>query len=215
MQTSEENVRVVVADDHPMFRSGVTRCLQASGHITVVGQADNGRDALELIRNLSPDVAVLDLKMPVLDGAGVCHAVVRDALPTRVLFVSAFADSSVLYRMLQLGAIGYLPKEARRAEIVDAVRACGRGEGVLAPPLTARLAAEIRLRARTEGPALTDRETDVLRLIASGRTVPQMARDLFLAETTIKTHIRRLYDKMEVSDRGSVVAKAMRHKLIE
>ncbi|NBH06087.1 response regulator [Amycolatopsis sp. SID8362] len=215
MQTSDEHVRVVVADDHPMFRSGVTRCLQASGYISVVGQAGDGREALEMIRNLSPDVAVLDLKMPELDGAEVCHAVVRDALPTRVLFVSAYTESSVLYRMLQLGAVGCLPKEARRAEIVDAVRACGRGEGALAPALTARLAGEIRLRARTEGPALTDRETEVLRLIAEGRTVPQMARDLFLAEATIKTHIRRLYDKLEVSDRGAVVAKAMRHKLIE
>src|SRR5262249_52653142 len=114
-------VRVLVADDHPLYREGVVRALTASGLVDVVAEAEGGREALAEIQAQEPDVALLDYKLPDLDGVAVAHAVTRDHLPTRVLLLSAFTDSGLVYKALQAGASGYLPKEARREQIVDAV----------------------------------------------------------------------------------------------
>ena len=121
-------VRVLVADDHPLYREGVVRALVGSGQVEVVAETDDGRAALGEIRTQQPDVALLDYKLPGLDGVAVAHAVTRDGLSTRVLLLSAFADSGLVYQALQTGAAGYLPKEARREEIVDSVLTCARGE---------------------------------------------------------------------------------------
>ena len=123
-----DRVRVVVADDHPLYREGVVRALVASGQVEVVAQAGDGRDALDAIREHRPDVALLDYKLPELDGVAVTHAVVRDGLATRVLLLSAYTESGLVYQALQTGAAGYLLKEARREQIVDGVLACSRGE---------------------------------------------------------------------------------------
>jgi two-component system nitrate/nitrite response regulator NarL len=208
-------VRVVVADDHPLYRDGVVRALQASGQAEVVAEAEDGRTALEEIQNHKPDVALLDYRLPGLDGVEVTHAIVRDGLATRVLLLSAFTDSGLVYKALQVGVAGYVPKEARREQIVDAVLACARGETVLPPELASGLASEIRLRAATDAPVLTDRESQILRLIASGKSLPSIAKELFLGVTTVKTHTQHLYDKLGVSDRAAAVAEAMRRGLIE
>src|SRR5437868_939987 len=126
----KKKVRVVVADDHPLYREGVVRALTASGRVEVVAQSEDGRDALDQIREHSPDVALIDYKLPDLDGVSVLHAVTRDGLQTKVLLLSAFTDSGLVYEALQTGASGYLPKEAKRDEIVDAVLACARGAAV-------------------------------------------------------------------------------------
>jgi two-component system, NarL family, nitrate/nitrite response regulator NarL len=211
----KRKVRVVVADDHPVYRDGVVRALTASGQVEVVAQAEEGRTALAEIQQQAPDVALLDYKLPGLDGVAVVHAVVRDKLPTRVLLLSAFTDSSLVYEALQTGAAGYLPKEAKRDQIVDSVLACARGETVVPPELTSGLVSEIRMRAVDEGPALTDREREILRMIAAGKSLPEIAGELYLGVTTVKTHVQHVYEKLGVSDRAAAVAEAMRRRLIE
>ncbi len=213
--TSKKKVRVVIADDHPLYREGVVRALGASGQIEVLAQVGEGRAALEEIRAHSPDVALLDYKLPGLDGVAVVHAVTRDSLPTRVLLLSAFTDSGLVYEALQTGAAGFLPKEARREQIVDAVLACARGETVVPSELAAGLVTEIRMRAADDGPVLTDREQEILRMIAAGKSLPDIAGELFLGVTTVKTHVQHMYTKLGVSDRAAAVAEAMRRRLIE
>jgi two-component system nitrate/nitrite response regulator NarL len=215
MSQSTPRIRVLVADDHPFFRDGVTRGLVQSGVIDVVAQAENGREAIELIREHLPAVALVDYQMPEIDGLGVVHAVVRDGLATRVLLLSAVTDEAVVYRALEEGAAGYLSKDARRAEIVDAVQQVARGRTVVPPELAAGLANQIRLRSQAAGPVLSERERQVLEAFAAGKSIPTVAAELFLAPSTVKTHTQRLYEKLGVSDRAAAVAEAMRQGLLE
>ena len=214
-EQGKKRVRVVVADDHPLYREGVVRALSASGQVEILAEAADGRAALEQIQEHRPDVALLDYKLPGLDGVAVTNAVVRDELPTRVLLVSAFTDSGVVYQALETGAAGFVSKEARREQIVDAVLACARGENVVPPDIAAGLVSEIRLRKQDDRPALTQREHEILRLIAAGQSLPEISKELYLGLTTVKTHVQHLYDKLGVSDRAAAVASAMRRGLIE
>ena len=215
MQTSETRTRVVVCDDHPLFREGMVRVLKASGGIEVVGEAADGRAALDTIRELKPDVAVVDYKMPGLDGVALAHAVTRDELPTKVLLVSAFDDSSIVYEALSAGALGFMSKEAPPEQVVDAVRAIARGEEVVPPELARGLAGEVRKRAKGAMMVLTSRELEMVRFIADGLSVPDISRQIHLSPATVRTHIQKLYEKLGVSDRGAAVAEAMRRRLLE
>ena len=215
LATQRKRVTVVVADDHPLYREGVVRALSASGQVEIVAEAEDGRSALTEIQQRQPDVALLDYKLPDLDGVAITNAVIRERLPTRVLLVSAFSDSGVVYRALETGAAGFLSKEARREEIVDAVLACARGENVVPPAVAAGLVSEIRLRRQDDTPVLTPREQEILHLIAAGKSLPEIAQELFLGLTTVKTHVQHLYEKLGVSDRAAAVASAMRRGLIE
>jgi two-component system nitrate/nitrite response regulator NarL len=210
-----KRVRVLIADDHPLYREGVVRALSASGQVEIVAEAEDGRSALTKIQEHTPDVALLDYKLPELDGVAVTHAVVREQLPVRVLLVSAFTDSGVVYKALETGAAGFVSKESRREEIVDAVLACARGENVVPPDVAAGLVSEIRLRKQDDSPALTPREQEILHLIAAGKSLPEIAKELYLGLTTVKTHVQHLYEKLGVSDRAAAVATAMRRGLIE
>lgn len=215
MSLSKHRVRVVVGDDHPIYRDGIVRALNDSDQTEVVTAVRDGHAALAAILEHQPDVALLDYKMPGLDGIAVAHAVARDGLSTRVLLLSATTEGSVVYRAIQDGAAGYLSKDSDRDEIVAAVVSCARGNNVLPPDLVTSLATQVHRRANSQGPVLSERERQILRMIADGKTVRDMATELFLAETTIKTHIRRLYEKLGVSDRGAAVAYAMRNDLLE
>ncbi|MCW0212405.1 MAG: response regulator transcription factor [Pseudonocardia sp.] len=208
-------VRVVVADDHPFFRDGVSRGLGQSGRIEVVAEVGDGREALDVIRREDPDVALVDYEMPEIDGLGVVRAVVRDGLRTRVLLLSAHTGSAVVFQAVQEGAAGYLAKDARRGEIVEAVLDVAHGRTVVPPELAAGLAGEIRLRAQNQGPVLSERERQVLDAFARGLSVPQVAAELFIGVSTVKTHTQRLYEKLGVSDRAAAVAIAMRKGLLE
>lgn len=214
MQTDAQ-ITCIVADDHPFFRDGVSRGLAMSGRIKVIGEAEDGVEALELIRRHQPQVAVLDQQMPRLDGIGVVHALARDQLPTRVLMLSAVTDSAVVFRALEEGATGYLSKESRAAEIVQAVLDVAKGRNVLPPELAAGLAGHIRARATGAAPVLSERELQVLQGFAEGKSIPRIAAELFLAPSTVKTHTQRLYDKLGVSDRGAAVAEGLRQGLVE
>jgi two-component system nitrate/nitrite response regulator NarL len=212
---ADEKVAVVVGDDHPMFRDGVVRALNGSGLIDVVAEAEDGVAALEAIREHRPQVALLDYRMPGLDGAQVAAAVVRDELPTRVLLISAHDEAAIVYNALQAGAAGFLPKESSRAELVHGVLECAKGRDVVAPSLASGLAGEIRKQGKSDAPTLSPREREVLTLIAAGGSIPAMAKELYLAPSTVKTHVQRLYEKLGVGDRAAAVAEAMRRGLLE
>jgi two-component system nitrate/nitrite response regulator NarL len=212
---ADEKVRVVVGDDHPMFRDGVVRALNNSGYIDVVAEAEDGVSALAAIREHLPQVALLDYRMPGLDGSQVAAAVVRDELPTRVLLISAHDEAAIVYNALQAGAAGFLPKESSRAELVNGVLECAKGRDVVAPSLASGLAGEIRKQGKSDAPTLSPREREVLKLIAAGGSIPAMAKELFLAPSTVKTHVQRLYEKLGVGDRAAAVAEAMRRGLLE
>ncbi|MCV6969090.1 response regulator [Mycobacterium bohemicum] len=209
-----EKVRVVVADDHPLFREGVVRALSSSGAVNVVGEAEGGSAALELITEHLPDVALLDYRMPGMDGGQVAAAVRSQGLPTRVLLLSAHDEPAIVYQALQQGAAGFVLKDSTRSDIVKAVLDCAQGRDVVAPALAGGLAAEIRQRAEPAGPVLSAREREVLNRIARGQSIPVIAGELYVAPSTVKTHVQRLYEKLGVSDRAAAVAEAMRHGLL-
>ena len=215
MSNRNSKVTVLIVDDHAFFRDGLSRGLTRSGQITVVAEAGNGREALDAIRRERPTVAVVDYQMPDVDGIVVLHAVIREQLATRVLLLSAFTDSAVVFRALEEGAAGYLSKDADRQDIVDAVLSVARGETVVPASLAAGLAGEIRLRAQSQAPALSARERQVLQAFSRGLSIPQTAAELYIEPSTVKTHTQRLYDKLGVSDRAAAVAEGMRRGLLE
>jgi two-component system nitrate/nitrite response regulator NarL len=208
-------VRVLIADDHPLFREGIERSVKERPDLELVGTAGDGREALEAVRRLEPDVALLDIKMPALDGLQVLNALERDGLPTKVIFLSAYPDSSLVYKALEGGAQGFLSKDAGKQAVTDALAAVARGETVLSPAIQREVLGEIRLRARDERERLTPREHEILTLIAEGLSAPEIGKRLFLSPATVKTHAQRLYEKLGVSDRAAAVAEAMRQGLIE
>ena len=210
-----EQVTVIVGDDHPMYREGVVRAMKETGRIQVLAEVGDGRAALEAIREHNPAVALLDYRMPELDGLAVVTAVARDGLDTRVLLLSATEDPATVYEALSAGAAGYLTKESDRIEIVAAVISCANGGGYVPPAMAGGLANELRQRARGDATLLSPREAEVIKLIAQGHSVPDIAKQLHLAPTTVRTHVQRLYEKLGVSDRGAAVAEAMRRRLVE
>jgi len=209
-------VRVLVADDHPLFRDGMARAVRDRPSLELVGEASDGREALELSRELSPDVLLLDARMPELDGLQVLNALRREHSPTRVVIFSAFTDGPLVHQALAGGAAGYLPKNAERDAVCEAIEAVARGEIVLDPSLQGRLLEQVRAQgAAGDRPVLTEREQEVLALIAEGLTAPAVAARLHLAPGTVKTHLGHLYEKLGVSDRAACVAEAMRRGLLE
>jgi two-component system nitrate/nitrite response regulator NarL len=216
IDAASEKVRVVVGEDHPLFRDGVVRALTSSGSVEVVAEADDGVTALALIKAHLPHVALLDYRMPGMDGAKVAAAVRAEDLPTRVLLLSAHDESEIVFHALAEGAAGFLPKESTKTEIVNGVLDCAQGRDVVSPALAAGLAGEIRRRGNeAQAPVLTRRESEVLAFIAQGRSIPAIAAELYLAPSTVKTHVQRLYEKLGVGDRAAAVAAAMRRGLLE
>jgi len=211
-----ERVTVFVADDHPVYREGIVRAVKERPDLELVGEAGEGRAALDQIKELRPDVALLDIRMPGLDGTQVLAALRRDSVPTAVLFISAFMEAELAYRTVAEGARGYLSKSSARTEICDAIVTVARGGTAFAPEAQQGLAEEIQQRER-EGrkPELTERESEVLQLIAEGLSAPQIGRQIHLSPTTVKSHLHTLYEKLGVSDRAAAVAEAMRRGLIE
>jgi two-component system nitrate/nitrite response regulator NarL len=196
-------------------REGLLRAVTGQPALELVGSAGNGREALEQIRRIQPDVALLDVKMPELDGIAVVRAVARDGLPTRVVFLSAYVDSAVAYRALAEGAAGFLSKEASASAVCEAIVAAARGETVLSPEVQSGIADEIRMRAAPERLTLSARENEVLVLIAEGLSAPDIGKQLHLSPATVKGHLHSLYEKLGVKERAAAVAEAMRRGLLE
>jgi two-component system nitrate/nitrite response regulator NarL len=210
-----ERIRVLVAEDHPMFRGALMEAIKRRPDLELVGTADDGRVAIEEIRRLQPAVALVDMRMPELDGAQVLNAVMRDGIPTRVLFLSTHTDSSMVYDLLAHGASGYLDKASSAEEVCDAIAAAARGETVLSQSIEARVLQQIRIRGADGDTKLTPREQEVLRHVAEGASAPDIAVRLYIETSTVKTHLQNIYEKLGVSERAAAVAEGMRRGLLE
>jgi two-component system, NarL family, nitrate/nitrite response regulator NarL len=207
--------RVLIADDHPLFRDGLARRIKERPDLDLVAEVADGRAALQAIRELRPDVAVLDLKMPEVDGIRVASAVAREGLDTKVMVLSAYVDSAMVFKALAAGARAFLSKDAERRDVCEAIISVGRGEVVLPTGVQAGIVEQIHSRARDGATSLTVREGEVLALIAEGASAPQIGVRLHLSTGTVKSHLKNLYEKLGVSDRAAAVAEAMRRGLIE
>ncbi|MBN6053401.1 response regulator transcription factor [Nonomuraea sp. RK-328] len=197
-------------DDHPIVRDGLRAALDGEPDLEVVGEASDGAEAVRLAADLAPDLVLLDLRMPGMDGVTAIRALrgLGPAAP-RVLVLTTF-DTDVL-TALEAGAAGYLLKDAPAHELVRAVRAAARGETVLAPAVVGRLAEQVRKPARG---ALSRRELEVLRLVAGGATNQEAAARLFISQASVKTHLLHVYAKLDVHDRAAAVAEAYRRGLL-
>ena len=208
-------VRVLVADDHPVYREGVARAISDRAGLELVGVAADGREAMARIRELTPDVAVLDVRMPGLSGIDVVAEIARERIPTRVLLLSAQSDEQLIFDGVSVGASGYLLKDSDRSDICAAVEAIAAGRAVLAPEAQTALAQGVRLRGAAQGPAISEREREVLALTADGLSAPQIGARLHLSPATVKSHLQNVYEKLGVSDRAAAVATAIRLGLLE
>jgi two-component system nitrate/nitrite response regulator NarL len=207
---------VLIADDHPLFREAIARVIAERPDLELVAEAADGRAALEKIRELEPDVAVIDVRMPQLDGSDVLLALREEGLHTNVVFLSAFLDSKTVYDAVAAGANAYLSKEAETGEIVTAILAAARGETILGPEVQTGLAEQIRFREENESrPRLSEREHEVLKLIADGLSAPEIGERIHLSTATVKTHLQHLYEKLGVSERAAAVAEGMRRGLVD
>ncbi|MER6008774.1 response regulator transcription factor [Nonomuraea angiospora] len=204
-------VRVVVVDDHAVMRAGVVALLAAEPSIKIVGEAGDGRAALELVERHDPDVALLDLRMPVLDGVATTTEIVAGHAGTRVLILTTYDTDEEIERAVEAGAIGYLLKDTTRQQLVDAIHAAARGETVLAPRVAEKLIAKLRRPAHV---ALTSREAEVLNGVADGLTNAEIGDRLVIAEATVKTHLLRLFAKLGVNDRTRAVVVALERGLL-
>jgi len=208
-------IRVLVADDHPLYREAVVRAVRARPEFELIGQAEDGREALGAIREEAPDVAVIDVEMPSMGGVDVVRAVNRDALGTRIVLLSAHLESDTVYAAVQAGVRAYLSKAWPAERICDALLAVARGDVILPNEVQAGLAAAIRNNAAGAQIHLTPRERDVLAGLVRGQSAPAIGADLHVSTATVKTHLKTLYEKLGVSDRAAAVAEAMRRGLIE
>jgi two-component system, NarL family, nitrate/nitrite response regulator NarL len=213
--TKTPRIRVLVADDHPIYREGLADAIEQRPNLELVGQAETGKEALEEIRRLKPDVAVLDMKLPELDGIEVVKAVLGDNLQSRVLFLSAYLQSTTVYQAVEAGARGYISKDCGADAICDAIVAVGLGQTVLAPETQEAVAEEIRLRSPATPSPLSEREREILALTADGHSAADVASQLYLSPATVKTHLQRIYQKLGVSDRAAAVAEGMRRGLFQ
>jgi two-component system, NarL family, nitrate/nitrite response regulator NarL len=213
---SSDRVTVLVADDHPIYREGIVRAIKERPDLDLVGEAGDGREALDEIKRLAPTVAVLDIRMPIMDGTQVLSAIRRDGLETKVLFLSAFMEPELAYKTVAAGARGYLSKESSRQEVCEAIAEIARGGTALAAAAQAGLAQQIQERERTGGPPrLTEREQEVLQLVSEGLSAPDIGKRIHLSTTTVKSHLHSLYEKLGVSDRAAAVAEAMRRGMLD
>jgi two-component system nitrate/nitrite response regulator NarL len=199
-----------------MYAEGVAKALSNYPEIELVARVENAHSALDEIRRLRPDVALIDLRLPDLDGIAVVEQIEREGLGTRVAIVSAYEDSATVYRAIAAGARAYLSKVSDAADLRRTILALARGETVIPDALQTGLAREIRSRREiSDTPVLTVREIEILRLIADGMSSPEIAKRLMLGVTTVKTHLHNIYAKLEVSDRAAAVAHAIRRGMLQ
>jgi two-component system nitrate/nitrite response regulator NarL len=209
-----KRTRVFVADDHPMYREGVVRALDETGELEVVGQQGEGRAALDEIRRLAPDVALLDLRMPGLDGIAITKAIADEGMPTHVILLSAQEDGDIVLDGIAAGADAYIAKDAGRSEICEAVLRVASGERLVGDGLREGMLEAIQSRNTGPQTTLSPRETEILGLVAEGMGTAEIGKELHLSAATVKTHLQHAYEKLGVSDRAAAVAEALRRGLL-
>ena len=210
-------IRVLIADDHKVVRQGLRFLLSQEPGIEVAGEAADGIAALEAIRRIHPDVVLLDLFMPQMDGLAVITAMREEQLAAAVLVLTSSQDDEHLVRAVKAGALSYLPKTAGVDQVIESVRAAARGESVLQPAATARLLRELRRGAESGADPLrqlTPRERDVLKALAQGRSNREIARALSVTEETVKSHVSSILGKLGLADRTQAAIFALQHHLV-
>jgi DNA-binding NarL/FixJ family response regulator len=208
---SESPVRVLIVDDHPVVRDGLRGIFESTAEFEVAGEAGNGAEAVTRARALKPDVVLMDLRMPDVDGVTAIKRLAELGLDTRVLVLTTYDTDSDVVPAIEAGATGYLLKDAPRTELLRAVRAAARGEAVLSPSVATRLLGQVRAPAREP---LSNRELDVLALVARGTSNRDTATRLFISEATVKTHLLHIYAKLGVNDRAAAVAVGFERGLL-
>lgn len=212
-------ISVVIADDHAMVRAGFAALLSEQPDLEIVGQAENGAECVRLVAELRPDIVVMDLSMPIMNGIEATRQVVRES-ESRVLMLTTYDTDDYVYEAIRAGASGYLLKDAPPWELINAVRVIAAGDALLAPRITRRL---IEQFAASGGPSaphgaalnqLTDRERDVLVAVARGQSNSEIAGTLFIAEQTVKTHVSRMLSKLGLRDRAQLVVAAYESGLV-
>ena len=199
------SIRVVVADDHPIVRQGVVALLENESDIEVIADVADGRAALSAALTQDPDVVLMDLRMPEMDGVEATRALQERRPKVAILVLTTYDTDEAIVRAVEAGAAGYMLKDSPTEDLVDAVRRAAAGETVLAPPITKRLVDRLH---KVSPDALTSREIEVLREVANGNTNAEVAERLHISEATVKTHLIHIYDKLAVSDRAAAVARA-------
>jgi DNA-binding NarL/FixJ family response regulator len=204
-------IRLIIVDDHPVVRDGLRGMLSGDPDLEVIGEGSDGEEALALVAAVRPDVILMDLRMPRRGGAAAIRALAESGSTARVLVLTTYDSDSDVVPALEAGATGYLLKDSPRDELVRAIRAAARGEAVLAPSVATRLVSQLRAPAHD---ALSERELEVLTLIAQGETNRGAAARLFISEATVKTHLLHIYAKLDVNDRAAAVAAAYERGLL-
>jgi DNA-binding NarL/FixJ family response regulator len=213
-------MNILIADDHALFRDSLRSLLEAHG-LNVIGEARNGREAVELARRLKPDIVLMDLSMPELDGLSATRLISADQPEVKVVILTASDEDSKLFEAIKSGAQGYLLKNLESDEFFSLLEGIGRGEPGLTPALARKLLLEFARPAQTAAPshdpdALTDREREVLELLVEGITSNRkLARQLGVSENTVKFHVRNILDKLHLHNRAQVVSYAIRNKIVE
>ena len=210
-----KTIKILLVDDQPLFREGLRTLLSVQSDFEVVGEAGNGEEAIMLVRSLQPSVVLMDLQMPGLDGVAATRRLHEEQPDCRVIVLTTFDDDEMVFDGLRAGAVGYLLKDAPSEKLAEAIRVAARGETFLQPSVAAKVVAEFaRLTRKTVGTAnsliepLSERELEILRLIARGASNREIAGALFLAEGTVKNHVTSILGKLEVRDRTQAALKA-------
>jgi DNA-binding NarL/FixJ family response regulator len=206
---NENKIRVLIADDHTTVRAGLSSIISMQPDMVVVAEAENGRQAVELWRKHHPDVTLLDLRMPVLDGVEVINEAHKEALSAKFIILTTYDTDNEIYRAIKAGAKGYLLKDVPREEMLSSIRRVYRGETCIPPALVEKLAASLR------GETLTGREIEVMTLLARGKSNKEIAAELFISETTVKGHLRSIFTKLNVLSRTEATATALRRGLVQ
>lgn len=199
-------IRVLVADDHPIVRGGIVALLESADDLSVVGEASTGLQAVELALEHEPDIVLMDPQMPELSGAEATARILEQRPGIRVIVLTTYESDSAILQAIEAGASGYLLKAAPAGEILAGIRSVAAGDVALAPSIAAMLVNRVKAPA---GPTLSARETEVLALVAQGKSNPAIAQALFVSEATVKTHLLHVFEKLNVSDRTRAVTKAM------
>lgn len=208
-------IRILLADDHEMVRIGVSAYLQAQPDMEVVAEAVNGQEAVELALQHKPDIILMDMVMPIMNGAEATHEIVQKWPDAKVMIVTSFIDDDKVYPALEAGAISYLLKTSKASVIAESIRKTLNGDAVLEPEVTNKMMKRMRQGSSQDLHAdLTDRELEVLLLMAEGKANQDIADTLFIALKTAKTHVSNILSKLEVSDRTQAVIYAFEHQLV-
>jgi two-component system, NarL family, nitrate/nitrite response regulator NarL len=219
MTKSKQVVRILVADDHAIFRDGLRKLLEVADDVQIVGEASNGVECVKMLQKLKPDILLLDLRMPEKDGLGVLEEINFDSLPTRVIVLTAAEDDRDVVRAMRLGARGVVLKQSASDLLLKSIRKVSDGEIWLDNRMTAEVIDAFKKSSesgqRREKPLLSDREKEIVQLVAQGFRNREIGEKLFISEQTVKNHLHNIFDKLGVSDRLELALYAIHHRLID